>query len=152
MKHYEQHKCYKAYVCPDSSHSGHAKGIHVLVCETHKNDPANIALLEKYKENIINKRSQNFEDFTKNISLTCVSVTFHSSAMGKGFSNLVPDVRYNAIFMLQTIEVDGVTFRLFFDTGCGDIVVKKSAMEALQKFGGAVVNFLVLFPCQEWVT
>ena len=61
--------------------------------------------------------------------------------MGNGFSNVIPDVQFSAIFMLQTIEIDGVTLRLFFDTGCGDIVVKKSAMEALKKLGRANQEF-----------
>ena len=62
---------------------------------------------------------------------------FHSTSLGKGLSNVIPDVRFSAIFMLQTIMVDGVKLRLFFDTGCGDIVVKKSAMDALKKIGRA---------------
>ena len=137
MKHDAQHKCYNNYVCPDPSHAAHPKGIHVLLCEPHKTSPANIALLETYKEKIISKRSSNFEDFTKNISLVCVTFSFHSASVGRGLDNVIPDVRFSAIFMLQTIIVDGVTLRLFFDTGCGDIVVKKSAMEALQKVGRA---------------
>ena len=31
-----------------------------------------------------------------------------------------PDIAECAMFQLQTIEVDGDTFNLFFDTGCGD--------------------------------
>ena len=90
-----------------------------------------------FKEKVIAKRSEYFEDFTMNISLICVSVSLPSIPTGKGFSNVIPDVRYSAIFMLQTIKIGDVTFRLFFDTGCGDIVVKKSAMEALKRLGRA---------------
>ena len=122
MKHDAQHECYNNYVCPDPSHAAHPKGIHVLLCEPHKTSPANIALSETYKEKIICKRSNNFEDFTKNISLVCVTFSFHSASVGRGLDNVIPDVRFSAIFMLQTIIVDGVTLRLFFDTGCGDIV------------------------------
>ena len=137
MKISEKHWCFKSYVCPDPSHAGHPKGIHVLCCETHKTNAANIALLEDYKEKIINKRSTNFEDFTMNISLMCVSVSFPSASVGRGISNVIPDIRFSAIFMLQTIKVGDITLRLFFDTGCGDIVVKKSAMEALKRLGRA---------------
>ena len=137
MKFDDEHKCYKMYACPDPSHAAHPKGVHVLLCDTHKNDPANVALLEKYKERIISKRSNKFKDFTKNISLICVTLSVHIGGVRNGLTNVIPDIRFSAIFMLQTIIVDGVTLRLFFDTGCGDIVVKKSAMDALKRIGRA---------------
>ena len=137
MKHDDDHKCYVAYVCPDPSHAQYPRGLHVLVCEAHKSNPANIAILKKFKEKVIPKRSRHFEQFTLNISLICVSASIPSISMGRGFNNVIPDVQYSAIFMLQTITIDGVTLRLFFDTGCGDIVVKKSAMEALKRLGRA---------------
>ena len=137
IKYDEEHTCYKKYCCPDPSHASFPKGLHVLVCEAHKANPANIATLEDFKKIIIKKRSQHFKDFTKNIGLTCVSDTAHSTTIERGVSNVIPDVHESAIFMLQTINIDGVTLRLFFDTGCGDIVVKKSAMDALQQLGRA---------------
>ena len=36
-----------------------------------------------------------------------------------------------ATFMLQTIEINGHTFNIFYDGGCGDLVVKKSAIDIL---------------------
>ena len=133
----DKHRCYVSYVCPDPSHASNPKGMHVLICETHKNNPANIALLKKFKEKVLPKRSSSFKDFTLNISLICVSLSIPSISMGTGFDNIIPDVRYSAIFMLQTITIDGITLRLFFDSGCGDIVVKKSAMDALKRLGRA---------------
>ena len=47
------------------------------------------------------------------------------------------DVYDNAIFMLQTIEVGGQLFNLFFNSGCGDMVVRKSAADCLEKLGRA---------------
>ena len=42
-----------------------------------------------------------------------------------------PDITECAIFQLQTIDVDGSRINLFFDSGCGDMVVKKSAVDRL---------------------
>ena len=42
-----------------------------------------------------------------------------------------------AIFMLQTINVGGKNLNVFYDSGCGDIVVKKSAIDSLIKMGRA---------------
>ena len=139
FKHADKHMCFKRYVCPDSSHAAHPKGIHVLLCEAHKTSPTNITLLEQYKEKIIGKYAKDFEDFTRNISLMCVAVSsaVPSVSVGMGISNIIPDIQFSAIFMLQTIKVGDVSLRLFFDTGCGDIVVKKSAMESLKKLGRA---------------
>ena len=39
--------------------------------------------------------------------------------------------------MLQTIKVGEKNFNIFYDTGCGDIVVKKSAIDALIIMGRA---------------
>ena len=134
----ESHKCFDSYICPDRSHGRHIKGCHVLVCDAHKNDQANVNLLEKYKKNIISKRSQYFEDFTLNITLISVSsVYLPSSVMGAGFANVRPDVSSSAIFLFQTIRISNITIRLFFDTGCGDIVVRKAIMDKLIKIGRA---------------
>ena len=134
----EDHNCIKTYICPDNSHSSHPRALHVLVCEQHKGNPANVSLLEKYKKFIIAKRG-NFEDFTKNISLTCTGcvTTSHSAFEGK-FVKLIPDIQVKAIFMFQSIKVNGIKLCLFFDSGCGDIVVKKSAIDLLSKVGRAV--------------
>ena len=137
IKHDAVHKCYSKYNCPDPAHANMTKGCHVLLCEAHRTSPRNIQLLKDFKDNIIAKRSPNFENFTLNISLVSVSVTLSSTSMSSGFSNLIADIRFSAIFMFQTISVGGVTLRLFFDTGCGDIVVKRSAMEALKRIGRA---------------
>ena len=48
-----------------------------------------------------------------------------------------PDVQDCAIFMLQTIVVSGVRLNLFFDNGCGDLVVKRSAVDKLLNLGRA---------------
>ena len=51
------------------------------------------------------------------------------------------DVCDNAIFMVQTIEVEGHLLNLFFDNGCGDMVIKMSAADLLAKMGRARQEF-----------
>ena len=49
--------------------------------------------------------------------------------------------------MLQTIEIDGKRFNLFFDSGCGDLVSRKGAVFSLEKMGRAsreIIRSLVL--------
>ena len=48
-----------------------------------------------------------------------------------------PDIDECAIFQLQTIEIDGVRLNLFFDSGCEDMVVRKSAVDKLEGIGRA---------------
>ena len=50
----------------------------------------------------------------------------------------IPDARSSGIFMLQTIVVGNTKLRLFYDTGCGDIVIKKSTVDALSRVGRAL--------------
>ena len=39
--------------------------------------------------------------------------------------------RESAVYMFQRIEVDGNTYNLFFDSGCGDLVCRKEATTKL---------------------
>ena len=116
-------------MCPDSSHAQFPKGLHVLLCETHKGNPANTKILEEYKKNVLQRRSTNFKTFTTEISLICYT--------GNSPNSSLADVSDSAIFMLQTIDVNNLHVNLFFDSGCGDIVVKKSAVDELLKQGRA---------------
>ena len=43
----------------------------------------------------------------------------------------------SGIFQLQTIDVEGIKLNLFFDSGCGDIVAKRSAIKKLKRIGRA---------------
>ena len=50
----------------------------------------------------------------------------------------VPNIlRGCVIFQLQTFEVDGIQLNLFSDSGCGDVVIKKSAIDKLIVVGRA---------------
>ena len=56
------------------------------------------------------------------------------------FGNLksLPDVEESSIFQFQTILVNGSKFNMFYDSGCGDMIIKKSAAERLVGMGKAI--------------
>ena len=138
VKHFKPHNCSKKYVCPDSSHKSF-KGLHVLVCDEHKGSAANVTLLQQYIKNHIEKRGT-FHDFTRKISLTCIySAVTTDQALFENFSDVIPDVADRAIFPLQTIDVDSLPIRVFYDRGAGDAVLKWAAVDALKKLGRAVL-------------
>ena len=141
----EKHRCYTKYKCPNSYHNQYPKGIHVLLCSAHKNDQKNITLLKEFKEKIIAKRSDKFLPFTKNIGLVCNTVSEVSTHTvnfpGVPSDKIIPDVKDNAGFQLQTISVEGHSLNLFFDDGCGDIVIKKTALDILLRLGRAILEF-----------
>ena len=139
VKHRTPHSCCSKYVCPDPFHKSFKKGFHVLVCEDHKNSQANVNLLQQYMKNFIEKRGT-FHDFTRNISLLCtVNTVIPTPPTFEKFSNVIPDISDRAIFPLQTIDVEGLPLRVFYDRGAGDAVLKWTAVEALQKLGRAVL-------------
>ena len=130
----KEHFCYEKYKCPDASHNDHEKGLHVLVCEDHKATDENKNLLEEYKKNIIGKKSNKFEDFTKNIALVChveIDNRAFQSNFGKENVKILPDITDSSIFILQTIDIEGHKLNLFFDGGAGGIVIKKRALDIL---------------------
>ena len=138
----EEHECSKQYVCPDKFHKTYKTGLHVLLCSHHKDSKDNLELLEKFKSDVIHK-VKNLEDFSKKISICysqsvgTIHITEKKDVPNLGNSKTEPDVRDNAIFMLQTINIEGKKFNLFFDSGCGDMVIKKSAVDCLIELGRA---------------
>ena len=46
-------------------------------------------------------------------------------------ANTLNDVEEDAIFMLQTIFVDGREYTVFYDSGCGQFVVRHNAVQRL---------------------
>ena len=59
--------CFDKYKCPDESHNRYKSGLHILICDRHKNNPENIHLLQQYKAKYIVKDSH--KDFSKNIDI-----------------------------------------------------------------------------------
>ena len=130
-----KHRCFYLNFCCPQKHNADEK-VHVLLCEEHKKEDKNVKLLEKFKTKFILNSKESLPIFCRNIS--CFAQTFHVSLpLGSIFKELnsLPDVEYSAIFALQTIQVLNVRLNLFFDNGCGDLVIKQSAAEKLTAIG-----------------
>ena len=112
--------------------------VHVLLCESHKSD-GNLKVLKNFKERFIDNCNTKLPEFRKNISCFNVVGVSKYSNNSNTFNDLVieSEITESAIFPLQTIEFDGVKLNLFFDSGCGDMVVKKSAIDKLKELGRA---------------
>ena len=141
----KDHNCFDSYVCTHQDHAKYPKGLHVLLCENHKTRQENIDLLKEYMKNVISKRSDKFETFTKNISLVCLSDGMRDTCPvdqeTKG--NVLPDIPDRACFQLQTINVKGRSgsrnIRLFYDGGCGDMVINWKTIKFLKSIGRATL-------------
>ena len=83
--------------------------------------------------------------FSKNI--TCFSEMVGVAKVVNKSLNIY-DITESAIFQLQTIDVDGIRLNLFFNSGCGDMVVKKSALDRLVGVGWAkqVISVPLVIP------
>ena len=129
------HKCfYVQFCCP---HPSHTEKIHILLCEEHKTQAENVKVFDKFKAKFIEQCKVQLPVFTK-------SLMFFSEMVGHtdwkeisfGFDCEVP-IKDAAIFLLQRIEFEGITLNIFYDGGCGDSVVKKSAVDKLAAIGRA---------------
>ena len=107
-----KHNCSKIYVCPNDSHKK-SLGWHVLVCMRHREQ--NQCLLNKFKSDMIDK------------------LTFsYSGLYGNHIALTKEDVRDDTVFLLQTIKVGDKPLNLFFDSGCGDMVIRKDAIKIFE--------------------
>ena len=82
-------------------------------------------------------KNHNLESFSKEISISCFSKSAILLAAHSRKEKSAFDVVDNAIFQLQTINVEGSHFNLFFDSGCVDMIIKKSAVDCLMRLGRA---------------
>ena len=117
-KHNEE-RCQRDFACKHSSHNFTNKK-HVFVCEDHKSTQGNIVLLEHYKSRCIS-RNENLPEHSKLISV------FHATV--RKTKNL--DDEENAIYLLQTVKIDGQNFTISFDTGCSDFVCRNDVIARL---------------------
>ena len=123
--------CNKTYICANPSHDS-SEGYHVLVCDKHKDTPENARLLEKFKEECIQKFSKDLPSSSVDIKITMQhQATCVDTALEEG-----EDLN-KGIFMLQTIKIEGEKFNLFYDSGCTDMICKKSAINRLLTLGRA---------------
>ena len=112
-----------------------------ILCGLHKNDANNVKLLAQFKEKFIENCNMPLPLFSRQISCfsEIVGISKFPGQHLNTFNDFLidPDITESAIFQLQTIEIQGVKLNLFFDSGCWDMIVKKSAVEKLAAFGGA---------------
>ena len=132
MRFNSKHNCPNTYTCQNDSHKKYARGWHVLVCMRHRDDVENQKLLQKFKTDVLGKHK--FEQFTKNIN-----TSYHSGLCGNNVQLAKEDVQDDTIFLFQTIKVGDVPLNLFFDSGCGDMVIRKDAVDILQQQGRATL-------------
>ena len=133
----KKHRCFYTNFCCPHAH-GSAEKIHVLLCEQHKGDGKNQKLAEKFKDKFIKNCTQNLPQFSKNLSL--LSVTVHlveEKVLRFQHLNALPDVNDTGKFLLQTIQIQHIRLNIFFDNGCGDLVIKERAAQLLLSLGRA---------------
>ena len=129
-------KCQTDFVCKNEMHKDHTLKKHVLVCEDHKDAEENKKLLEEYKKKCILKSNMpELPTHAKEISLSYHS-TYEAVSDGEQDVILTKSKREDAVFMLQTIEVDGEEYTMFYDGGCGKMLCR---YEAIQRIGSRAV-------------
>ena len=137
-KHKDGH-CQRDYVCKHLLHDRYSRKKHVLVCQEHCESEDNKKLLQEFKEKCILKRVD-LPSFAKEIKLSfhVAGTQFQStevSGVNDCFNNAMVDdpvITESAIFMFQTVLIDGKQYTIFFDTGCGDFVC---SIDAVRKLG-----------------
>ena len=125
-------RCYSRFSCKHELHKKYDRKWHVLLCHLHKNSDANVALITEFKEQRILK-VESLPDYSKQIK-----ISFHIDNVDvhKGESKHC-NLKESSIYVLQTVQVEGELMKLFFDSGCCDLVSRKRAIDCLQKLGRA---------------
>ena len=124
--------CQRDFVCRHPQHSQYNVKKHVLLCEEHKDTEENQRLLETYKSKCI-LRKVDIQDFSKNIQLS-FHVNYQTSSYQQSYkSNDVNQIEESAVYILQTISIDGKRYNLFFDSGCGDLVCRYKAIQSINQ-------------------
>ena len=126
------HDCDKQFICnqkfvKDDVEKTCSK--HVLVCGFHSDKQSNKDLLALYKQKIIEPHGK-FFDFSKNVSLSCFSESYPAGNGSEGSEE-------GSIFAFQTISISGLLGNIFYDNGCGDLVVSKKFVDLLMQIGRA---------------
>ena len=133
VKFASKHNCDAKFVCPQKFMKNGVETEckkHVLVCGHHCKEKSNNDLLDAYKKSVL-QTNGGFSDFSKNISISCFSESF-TSEEPEGDSD-DPD----SIFSFQTVKLLSHLFNIFYDSGCGDLVSSKRAIDILESMGRA---------------
>ena len=101
----------------------------MLVCNTHKNNQENLDLLKEFRIEVVQKYT-NLENFSKNNSISLLGGISKSPTIAQ--LNGTCDIGEDTIFQLQTIKFGEKSLNIFFDSGCGEMVIRKSAVELLE--------------------
>ena len=64
------------------------------------------------------KSNGKFHDFTREVTISCFAENYVNDGQNS-------DLEDSSIFTFQTIDVEDLTVNLFYDSGCGDLVVNK---------------------------
>ena len=134
MTKHKEGKCQKDFVCQHPSHNKNPNKMHVLVCEAHKDLPENKELLKLYRDRCIHRVKSEIPSFSKKIHLASKvnseeDVAYHSTQRRLNDDGI--DENEKAIYMLQTIKVQGQRYTIFFDSGCGDFVATINAIRRI---------------------
>ena len=128
------HDCDTKFICPNKHINRQGIEVpckkHVLVCGFHCKEKRNTDMLELYKKSVL-KTNSGFSDFSKNVSLFSESYTSGVSSPDEADSD--PD----SIFAFQPYKILHHLMNLFYDSGCGDMVASKRAIDILVAIGWA---------------
>ena len=131
MKSGHKGACYYQYNCPHKSHGGQDIELHVLLCESHCKNTEILQLLERYKVHIMERLCPNMDSFSRGIKITNCSDSAYTNVKTASEESGV------GIFKLQTINIEGNKFNVFYDGGCGDLVCNNKAIAKLVTLGRA---------------
>ena len=129
--------CYKQYLCPHSSHSKDDR-CHVFVCGEHCKNDENKALFEKYKNQVMENLLPSMDAATRAMKICNFNNNNVSCQCGTSEDKPKPSA---ALFLMQTIRIlDPFTeqwevFNIFYDGGCGGMLLRTSAMKRLSSLG-----------------
>ena len=95
------------------------------MCGYHANEKSNEDILELYKKNVIRANGK-FNDFTQDVKISNFSESYNNRRLYSEDSS---------IFAFQTIDVEGLLLKIFYDSGCGDLVVTKESVQGACEAG-----------------
>ena len=129
-----RNSCSNQYACKHTDHDGYSSKFHVTLCQNHCQEPENISLFEDFKKVVLKSAG-----WTANLKLSFFSNQVLKVVEKKPvvfpFSYRVDEeeIEDDSLYLLQVIEVNGKTYNLFYDNGCGSAVISKSAIDRLEE-------------------
>ena len=123
--------CQNTFTCKHTSHDKYPCKKHVLVCGEQYDTKENMTIFEDYKNRFIMKQDKPLPHFCEEMKLAFLSIP-SSTTKYKSSNAKTDEATDNAIYTLQTIEVDGQQYTLFFDSGCLDLVSKYDAIRRMK--------------------